>query len=93
MQTKYIIEVIVDMRDKNKMPAIETAVKRAAARLNANVQMLADGQHPRVSCYSDDFYAGQAELDYLSEEFLPEPVPTKVEPPLSDEFLKALKGE
>jgi hypothetical protein len=93
MQTEYIIRVVVDMRDKNKMPPIENAVKRHAAQLNAVVQLLVDGQPAKVTAFSDDFFVGQAELDYLAQDYMPEQVPAKVEPPMSDDFLKALKGE
>jgi hypothetical protein len=104
LQTKFSIEVVVDYRDKSKLPAVATAVKRAAARLNAAVQLLADGQHPLTACYADDFFAGRVELEYLHEQILQEeakPVnlPLKWgehpadDEPLSDEFLKAFKGE
>jgi hypothetical protein len=97
MQTKFSIEVIVDYRDKTKLPAIVTAVKRAAARLNAAVQLLADGQHPSTTAYSDDFFTGKTELEYLFEEITEQEqvssASTRVEVAMSDEFLKALKGE
>jgi hypothetical protein len=92
VQTKITIEMIVDYRNKDKLEPFITAAKRAAARLNAAGQLLKDEQPVQVILYSDDFFVGRTDLEYLFEEIEQEQ-PTKVEPPMSDEFLKALKGE
>jgi hypothetical protein len=92
MQTKIVIEMIVDFTDKSKLKPYITAARRAAARLNAAAQLLADGQQPQIILYSDDFFVGRTDLEYLYEQIEAQETTAKVEPP-SDEFLKALKGE
>jgi hypothetical protein len=83
VQTKFSIEVIVDYRDKTKLPAVATMVKRATARLNAGAQLLSDGQQVQVRCYSDDFFTSKVEQEAQAK---PADAP-------SDEFLAALKGD
>jgi hypothetical protein len=93
VQTKFSIEVIVDYRDKTKLPAVATMVKRATARLNAGAQLLSDGQQVQVRCYSDDFFTSKVELEYLFEEIVEQEAQAKPADAPSDEFLAALKGD
>jgi hypothetical protein len=91
---------VVNFLDPSKLPVAKTAVLRAAAGLNAKLAFLNDGHQPQVICYSEDFYAGRTDLEYLNEKMLQEerpPLkfgehPADTEEPMSDELLQALKG-
>jgi hypothetical protein len=92
MQVKFVTEVVVNFLDPSKLPVAKTAVLRAAAALNAKLAFLNDGHQPQVICYSEDFFAGRVDLEYLNEKMLQEQAPADDEEPMSDELLQALKG-
>lgn len=93
MQVKFVMEVIVNFMDPGKVPVAKTAFLRGAAQVNAKLAFLNDGHKPEVACYSEDFYAGRVDLEYLNEQMLQEQGTALVEQePMSDELLNALKG-
>lgn len=67
MQRQWTIEARADFADKEKNDAIDQAFKVAAAHINATLQLLSDGQKPNVVVFSDDFFAGHQDIDWLGD--------------------------
>lgn len=65
MQRQWTIEARADFADAEKNEAITEAVRRAAVHINATLALLSDGQKPQVVAFSDDFFAGHAEIALL----------------------------
>lgn len=65
MQRQWTIEARADFADAEKNEAITEAVRRAAVHINATLALLSDGQKPQVVAFSDDFFAGHAEIAVL----------------------------
>lgn len=66
-QRQWTIEARADFADKEKNDAIDQAFKVAAAHINATMALLSDGQKPQVVCFSDDFFAGHVDIDWLGD--------------------------
>ena len=67
MQRQWTIEARADFAEKEKNDAIDQAFKVAAAHINATMVLLSDGQKPQVVCFSDDFFAGHADIEWLGD--------------------------
>lgn len=67
MQRQWTIEARADFADPEKNEAITEAVRRAAVHINATLMLLSDGQKPQVVAFSDDFFAGHAEIALLED--------------------------
>lgn len=67
MQRQWTIEARADFADAEKNEAITEAVRRAAVHINATLALLSDGQKPLVVAFSDDFFAGHAEIALLED--------------------------
>lgn len=67
MQRQWTIEARADFADKEKNDAIDQAFKVAAAHINATMALLSDGQKPQVVCFSDDYFAGHQDIDWLGD--------------------------
>lgn len=67
MQRQWTIEARADFADKDKNDAIDQAFKVAAAHINATMALLNDGQKPQVVCFSDDFFSGHQDIDWLGD--------------------------
>lgn len=67
MQKQWTIEARADFADKGKCEAIDRAVRIAAAHINAQLQLLKDGQEPEVACFSDDFFDGVQAIEFLGD--------------------------
>ena len=65
MQRQWTIEARADFADTGKNDAIDQAFKVAAAHINATMALLNDGQKPQVVCFSDDFFSGHQDIDWL----------------------------
>lgn len=68
MQRQWTIEARADFADADKNEAITEAVRRAAVHINATLALLSDGQKPQVVAFSDDFFAGHAEIALLEDQ-------------------------
>lgn len=93
MMRQWTIEARVDFADQEKNDTITEAIRRAAVHVNATIALLSDGQKPLVVAFSDDFFAGHAEIalleDTLGKAITSEDVGT--EAPVSDEMLAAMR--
>lgn len=67
MQRQWTIEARADFAEKEKNEAIDQAFKVAAAHINATMVLLSDGQKPQVVCFSDDFFAGHQDINWLGD--------------------------
>lgn len=67
MQRQWTIEARADFADQEKNDAITEAVRVAAVHINATIALLADGIRPQVVAFSDDFFAGHAEIGLLED--------------------------
>lgn len=95
MQRQWTIEARADFTDKGKNDAIDQAFKVAAAHINATMALLSDGQKPQVVCFSDDFFTGHTDIDWLGDP-LGKAVKAMAEtsgekPEVSDEMLSAIR--
>ncbi len=92
MQREWRLEVRMSFLDKGKNDVIDYTMKVMAARINATIALLADGQKPEVRCWSDDFFTSPKELEYLGSDLGVDPaVYSPRQEEVSDEMLEALK--
>src|SRR5262245_35923364 len=67
-QRQWTIEARADFEDPGKNDVLDQAFKVAAAHVNATMLLLMDkGVKPQVVCFSDDFFAGHKEIDWLGD--------------------------
>jgi len=65
-QRKWTIEVLADYDDASKNDYITDKVRRAAAYIAANTNLLQDSVKPKCACWSDDFFGDHEEISLLA---------------------------
>lgn len=93
MQRQWAIEARADFTDPAKNKTIDEAFRRAARHIDAQLQLLSDGQKPQVVCFSDDFVDDHEDLSVRPDELrqVLEQHKEWAEEEVSDSMLRAAK--
>lgn len=94
MMIQWVIEARADYADPKKNEVVKRAMQRAAAHVNAQMNLISDGQTPQVVCFSDDFFTGHEDIALIEDVLgknLAAAETGEADDTVSDEMLAALR--